>query len=209
MTTRLTPDAGELRDIAALPTESALPRAARFLSDLIKDEGFVETQIMPLLSVAKYAREWYVARRYDDEDGGYSLKVFVWPAGTGTQIHDHSSWGAYACAAGVVLEERYDRLDDGSLDEHARLKKAWQLWWSPGDGASTVLPAGGGIHRVGNPTTSPAISVHLYGPRLEVVDGRDYDPSRDYVCDRQEDQPEKSKETDAQARRKEAPNCTA
>jgi hypothetical protein len=24
----------------------------------------------------------------------------------------------------------------------------------------------------------------LYGPRLEGVDGHDYDPSRDYVCDR-------------------------
>ena len=44
-----------------------------------------------------------------------------------------------------------------------------------------------GIHRVGNPTGEPAISVHLYGPRLGEIDGRDYDPSRDYVCDRLED----------------------
>jgi hypothetical protein len=29
--------------------------------------------------------------------------------------------------------------------------------------------------------------VHLYGPRLGEIDGRDYDPSRDYVCDRLED----------------------
>jgi hypothetical protein len=27
----------------------------------------------------------------------------------------------------------------------------------------------------------------LYGPRLEEIDGRDYDPSRDYVCDRMDD----------------------
>jgi hypothetical protein len=26
--------------------------------------------------------------------------------------------------------------------------------------------------------------VHLYGPRIGEVDGRDYDLSRDYVCDR-------------------------
>jgi hypothetical protein len=32
-----------------------------------------------------------------------------------------------------------------------------------------------------------AISVHLYGPRLGEIDGRDYDPSRDFVCDRRED----------------------
>jgi Cysteine dioxygenase type I len=56
----------------------------------------------------------------------------------------------------------------------------------PDDGASTVLPCDGGIHRVGNPGESPAVSVHLYGPPLEDIDGRDYDPSRDYVCDRME-----------------------
>ena len=26
--------------------------------------------------------------------------------------------------------------------------------------------------------------MHLYGPRLGEIDGRDYDPLRDYVCDR-------------------------
>jgi hypothetical protein len=31
-----------------------------------------------------------------------------------------------------------------------------------------------------------AISVHLYGPRLETLDGRDYDTSCNYVCDRTE-----------------------
>jgi hypothetical protein len=31
-----------------------------------------------------------------------------------------------------------------------------------------------------------AVSVHLYGPRLGRLDGRDYDPSRNYVCDRTE-----------------------
>jgi predicted metal-dependent enzyme (double-stranded beta helix superfamily) len=102
-------------------------------------------------------------------------------------IHDHSSWGAYACAVGTVFEERYERLDDGSRDEHARLEEAWHLSWRPEDGASTVLPGDGGIHRVGNQYEETAVSVHLYGPRLEEIDGRDYDPSRDYVCDRMDD----------------------
>jgi predicted metal-dependent enzyme (double-stranded beta helix superfamily) len=187
MATKLTPDTNELREIAKLPTESALPRAARFLADLVKDSGFVEARILPLLAEAKHRRDWYVAREYGGEGGSYSLKVFVWPAGTGTRVHDHSSWGAYASAFGTVLEERYDRLDDGYIEEHARLRKAWQLCWSPEDGASTVLPGDGGIHRVGNPGEGVAVSVHLYGPRIGEVDGRDYDPSRDYVCDRRED----------------------
>jgi hypothetical protein len=102
-------------------------------------------------------------------------------------VHDHSSWGAYACAAGTVFEERYKRLDDGSRFEHARLERDWRLSWSPEDGASTVLPGNDGIHRVGNPYEDVAVSVHLYGPRTNALDGRDYDPSRDYVCDRVEE----------------------
>lgn len=177
----------ELREISWLPTQPALQRATLFLIRLVEDPAFVESEIVPLLQEAQGAKDWYVARRYDSEDGAYSLIVFVWPPGTGTEIHDHSSWGAYSCAWGSVLEERYERLDDGSCLDHARLKKVWQLWWSPEDGASTVLPGDRGIHRVGNPGERPAISVHLYGPRAGDVDGRDYDPSRDHVCDRRED----------------------
>lgn len=128
-----------------------------------------------------------MAHRHDAENGSFSLQVFVWPPGTGTRVHDHSSWRAYCCAVGSVLEKRYERLDDGSRPDHARLKKVWQLWWSREDGASTVLPRDAGIHRVGNPGESVAISVHLYGPRMDEVDGQDYDPSRDHVCDRLED----------------------
>lgn len=187
MTTMFAPNTDELRRISLLPTERALPQAATFLADLVKDRAFVGSQVVPLIEEAKDSEDWYVARRHEADDGSYSLKVFVWPPGTGTRIHDHASWGAYACAAGSVLEERYERLDDGSKPDHARLKKVWQLSWSPEDGASTVLPGDGGIHRVGNPGESTAISVHLYGPRMGEVDGRDYEPSRDYVCDRRED----------------------
>ena len=88
---------------------------------------------------------------------------------------------------GSVLEERYERADDGSLSDYARLKKLWLLGWRREDGISTVLPYERGIHRVGNQTEEPAISVHLYGPRLGEIDGRDYDPSQNYVCDRPED----------------------
>lgn len=177
----------ELRKISELPMELALPQAATFLARLVKAPDFVASQVFPCLEEAKGGEDWYVARRYDSEDGSYSLKVFLWPSGTGTKIHDHSSWEAYCCTWGTLLEERYERLDDASRPDHARLRKVWQLLWSPKDGASTVLPGEEGIHRVGNPGDQVAISVHLYGPRIGDVDGRDYDPTRDYVCDRTED----------------------
>jgi predicted metal-dependent enzyme (double-stranded beta helix superfamily) len=177
-----------LKSISELPTELALQQAAPFLVRLVNDPAFFEGEIRPLLEEARGAvGDWYVAHSYEGRDHTYSLQVFIWPPSAETKIHDHSSWGVYCCAVGSVLEERYERLDDGSRFDHARLKVIRQRMWSKEDGASSVLPHDGGIHRVGNPGDDAAISVHLYGPRLGEVDGRDYDPSCDYVCDRRED----------------------
>jgi hypothetical protein len=93
MTTTLTPDTNELRKISELPTESALRRAAAFLAHLVKDPAFLGSQVLPLIEEARDREDWHVARRHDAEDGAFSLQVFVWPPGTGTRIHDHSSWG--------------------------------------------------------------------------------------------------------------------
>jgi hypothetical protein len=187
MTTTLpAPDIDQLERFSDLPAGLALRRAASCLAHLARDPAFLDAYVLPLLPQARRAEDWYVARRFDGPDGSHSLQIFVWPAGTRTRIHDHTSWGAYCCVAGSVLEERYERLDDGSRLNHARLKKAWQLSWSRGDGVSTVLPHDEGIHRVGNLGGETAISVHLYGPKIGAFDGRDYDTSRDYVCDRVE-----------------------
>jgi predicted metal-dependent enzyme (double-stranded beta helix superfamily) len=187
MTTTLpAADTRELERLSNLPTELALQEAAQFLAHLVRDPAFLDAYVLPLLQEARTTEDWSVAYRCDGQDGSYSLQVFVWPPGTRTHIHDHTSWGAYCCAVGSVLEERYDRLDDGSQLNHARLTKVWQLSWSREDGVSTVLPYDEGIHLVGNLGSETAISVHLYGPRIGELDGRDYDTSRDYVCDRTE-----------------------
>jgi predicted metal-dependent enzyme (double-stranded beta helix superfamily) len=167
--------------------ERALLEAIPVLFRLMRNPGFLDSHILPLLEEAGRAEDWYVAYRRNDPDRACSLQFFVWPPGSATRIHDHSSWGAFCCAAGSVLEERYERADDGSLPDYACLKKLWRLEWRREDGISTVLPYERGIHRVGNPTGEPAISVHLYGPRLGEIDGRDYNPSQAYVCDRMED----------------------
>jgi predicted metal-dependent enzyme (double-stranded beta helix superfamily) len=175
------------RNPYVLPPGPALQEAIPILSRLVRNPDFLDSHVLPLLEEAGRAEDWYVAYRQDDPDCSYSLQVFVWPPGAATRIHDHSSWGTFCCVVGSVLEERYERADDGSLPDYARLKKLWRLEWRREDGISTVLPYERGIHRVGNPTEQPAISVHLYGPRLGEIDGRDYDPSRDYVCDRPDD----------------------
>jgi predicted metal-dependent enzyme (double-stranded beta helix superfamily) len=185
MTTLILPREHELREISDLPTEVALRRAVPFVQDLAEDPALLEIEIPSLLEESQRAENWYVASRHENDC--YSLQILVWPAGTGTRVHDHSSWGVYRCVVGSLLERRYTRLDDGSRPDHARLEKAWQHRWTLQDGASTVLPGDGGIHSMTNLGDKTAVSVHLYGPRAAEIDGRDYDPSRDYVCDRMED----------------------
>jgi predicted metal-dependent enzyme (double-stranded beta helix superfamily) len=180
----LAPDTSNTNVLFGPPMRLHLEEAASYLTRLVKEPSLLAL-IRPLLT--QESEGWYVAHRWRAPDGSYSLEVFVSPPGTATRIHDHSSWGAFCCVVGSVLEERYERIDDGSLPDHASLKRLWRLVWRREDGISTVLPYEGGIHRVGNQSEEPAISVHLYGPRLGEIDGRDYDPSQNYVCDRPND----------------------
>ena len=180
MTTSLAKGTNELRRICELPTGSALPRAARFLADLVKHRAFLGSQVLPLLEEAEVAKGWYVADRFDAHDGSYSLQVFVWPSGTETMIHDHSSWGAYACAIGTVLEER--TIASTTAPDGVRpLKKPGSCGGArrtaPRRAAATVAS------RVETHATSRPFGASV---RATGIRGRraDYDLSRDYVCDR-------------------------
>ena len=178
--------ANDLGDLFRLLPEIACNEATEFMARLMHNPAFVTTQIAPLLASTAPARGPSIARSYGVREASTCLQVFVWPAGATTPIHDHTSWGAYHCVTGSLFEQRYDRLDDGEQPSTARLRKAWQRPWCSEDGASTVLPYEKGIHRITNPNTYLAISMHMYGPRVGVFDGRDYDPKRDFVCDRLE-----------------------
>ena len=89
-----------------------------------------------------------MARAYEGEDGSYSLKIFVWPAGTGPRIHGPLLLG---CLSPVPSERSSKSATTaqaaGSVAEHARLKKAWQLWWILRTAPPTVLPGDGGVRR--------------------------------------------------------------
>ena len=164
----------------------AFNESCAFLAQITHDPVFVVTQIVPALSQVGSGREPTIVASYGAREASTCLQIFVWPAGATTAIHDHTSWGAYLCVVGTLLEERYRRLDRGAQPSRACLRKVWQRAWLPEDGASTVGAYEEGIHQIGNPGSRPAISIHLYGPRMGMFDGRDYDPRRDFVCDRLE-----------------------
>ncbi len=175
---------GELRDITTLSPLLAVREGGTVLAHLLKNPAFLTEQvrIAPFLTTPA-APGPYVAWQVKGPQDAYALQVFVWPPGAKTAIHDHSCWGLIHGAFGTLREERYTRLDAGEHTAQARLRSAWRSSWGRADGVSTLLPYDGGIHRISNPSSQPALSVHIYGPP-GAIDGRDYDPSHDYVCDR-------------------------
>jgi predicted metal-dependent enzyme (double-stranded beta helix superfamily) len=161
--------------------------ARRVLAHLGRDAHFVTSHILPHVASARRAGDPRITATFGARESSTCLEVFVWPIGAATPIHDHTSWGVYQCVMGSLAEERYARLDDGEAAETARLRKLWQRVWTPQDPASMVAAYEGGIHRIANAGSTVAVSLHMYGPRVGPVDGRDYDPARDFVCNRIED----------------------
>src|SRR5262245_22396699 len=49
------------------------------------------------------------------EDDSFSIVSFVWLPGQATPIHDHTVWGLIGVYEGEEEEERFARLNDGSL----------------------------------------------------------------------------------------------
>lgn len=171
-----------LQRLPELGREDATP----FLTQLLREPAFWQAYILPLLAPAAPAREPFIAATFGSRESAPCLQVFVWPAGAATPIHDHTSWGAYHCVVGSLWEERYARLDDAAQPSTAHLRKLWRRVLRRADGASAVGAYEQGIHRVANRSSRLAVSLHLYGPRMGALDGRDYDPARDFVCDRLE-----------------------
>jgi predicted metal-dependent enzyme (double-stranded beta helix superfamily) len=166
-----------LRPLADLPPEIAIREATPLLAALIRRTMLLDH--LPRIEGGVAPRNIQL----NDTSERINLQLFLWPAGVWTPIHDHTSWGVYACVAGSLLEDRYVRIDDGAQPERAHLRRDWRAIWRPGQ-QSQLLPYAGGIHRIANPNLGPAVSLHLYGPRVGAVDGRDYDPRTDSVCDR-------------------------
>jgi predicted metal-dependent enzyme (double-stranded beta helix superfamily) len=116
-----------------------------------------------------YAR--YLLHR--DRLNRFVVLSLVWLPGQSTPIHDHACWGVAGVLHGAIEEVHYDRLDDGSRADHAELREAESHRCKAGE-VTYVLPPYREVHRIGNPTSQPAISIHVYGRELDEVNV--YDP---------------------------------
>jgi hypothetical protein len=125
---------------------------------------------------ADHPDDWPLAPRFDPNKRWYhriadaqpaEVWLLSWLPGQATDLHDHGgSAGAFVIVSGTLTEYT---LTEHTLTEHTPRP-------DPAGGArlrSTSLPAGAGrrfdahhIHLLANDGDRPAVSVHVYGPRL-------------------------------------------
>ena len=98
-----------------------------------------------------------------DPDGRYAIAALVWMPGQASPIHAHHTWCGYAVIDGTLTETVYD-LDaatDCAVPVREQPREA---------GAVSFTRAGrAGIHRLGNDSDAPAISLHIYGVAGEQI----------------------------------------
>lgn len=110
---------------------------------------------------------------YADPAGRFSILALKWLPGACTPIHGHNAWGCVGVLEGEIGCETYAHKDGGCPEGYepdaeldaAELISTGRILAGPGTVAS-VEPDPCGIHRIFNPTNSPAITLHIYGMNL-------------------------------------------
>jgi hypothetical protein len=137
------------------------------LGDLRPHDGLLTTDELEQLAVDIYERGdiWEPLVRVDADQRRYELIyedeqldawVLSWMPGQGTGFHDHYISGVgLCCAQGGVRE---DLLVYGGPDIELPLRRGDTRQGGPGY-----------IHRVRHQTGEPAVTIHVYSPRLDWV----------------------------------------
>lgn len=103
-----------------------------------------------------------------DPKNRFVVLSLVWMPGQMTPIHDHACWGVMGLIQNSLEEICYDRLDDGSRPEFAELEQSRGTDVGQG-GVAYLLPPYEEIHRIGNTSNRPTISLHVYGRDLDEI----------------------------------------
>lgn len=103
-----------------------------------------------------------------DANNRFVVLALVWMPGQMTPVHDHSCWGVMGLIQNMLEEVCYDRLDDGKRPDYAELEQSRGTDVGQG-GVAYLLPPYEEIHRIGNTSDKPTISLHVYGRDLDEV----------------------------------------
>lgn len=100
---------------------------------------------------------------YADPAKQFSILAIIWRPGQQTAIHGHTAWGALGIYSGTP----YCEVFNTSSKQQARmsLEPTMKLCLHPGE-VNTVQPGIDDVHRIGNDSRAPAITIHIYGRDL-------------------------------------------
>jgi 3-mercaptopropionate dioxygenase len=149
-------------------------RVSPLVEKLLSDKDFLPKEYRVPLSHKDYSK--YLL--YKAEDSSFIVVAMVWRPGVVTPIHDHQTWGVIGVFQGREEETRYNRLDDGSIQGHAKIQKAGTLSYGAGEVSVCCLPQYD-IHAVKNIGDVVAISIHTYGGDQSSIESTCYDPIND------------------------------
>ena len=146
--------------------ETHLP-AARNQRDAV---GIVSHALQPLLAQPHlFSPEHLEALRSGEYDGeiyhspalDFIVRVFGWPEGCKTPVHDHETWGVMGIYQGVLHVEEYE-LSSAATPGYYPLALKADYHAHPG-AISYLLSPEDEIHRIANPGPEYALSIHIYG----------------------------------------------
>ncbi|MGF6967063.1 putative metal-dependent enzyme (double-stranded beta helix superfamily) [Paraburkholderia sp. WC7.3g] len=104
-------------------------------------------------AAGSYRRHLLVA----DPQGRYAIAALVWQPGQASPVHAHHTWCGYAVVEGKLSETifEWDNVRQCASTLRALARK---------HGAVSFVRSGrAAIHRLGNCSDAPAVSLHIYG----------------------------------------------
>jgi predicted metal-dependent enzyme (double-stranded beta helix superfamily)/TusA-related sulfurtransferase len=156
-------------------SERAISRTRPLLEELISKRLVQEKFLRPI----KSRPAAYLV--YRPPHRTFSIISMVWGAGQKFPIHDHLSWGLIGVYQNSIIEERYERLDDGAKEGYADIRETGVTDFHEGQ----VLEEGlvfdehrrDDIHRILNQTSKPSVSIHILASDLGMRQRHQYDPN--------------------------------
>jgi predicted metal-dependent enzyme (double-stranded beta helix superfamily) len=151
------------------------------------DEHALLSQIKPLARSAALDRSWLKEEHYiadeqqgfgtnvlhEEPDHGLFIVAVSWLSGKGAPPHNHRTWAVVVGVDGPERNIFWERVDDGTREGYAELRKIGEKIFSDGD--VLTLPDGS-IHSVQNDTDQTTLSFHVYGRHLNHTGRSRFDP---------------------------------
>ncbi len=98
-----------------------------------------------------------------EPDNSLFIVVDSWLPGRGVPPHDHGTWAVVVSVTGPECNIFWERVDDGTRENHAELQKISEDVISIGEVACMKT---GEIHSIVNKTNETTLSFHVYGRHL-------------------------------------------